>query len=87
MFNTEPPAGARAVPGGECQDRPGRRQEEGLGSPCVMDEGEAWVWGWTRTQGPSCACLLCSLVTQPPQACFFLCKVRTISTLQPSCFM
>ena len=57
MFNTEPPAGARAVPGGECRDRPGRRPEEGLGSRCVMAGGEAWV-GLNRDAEP----VLCLLV-------------------------
>lgn len=42
MFNTEPPAGARAVPGGEC--RSGQALEKGrgwLGAHCAVSIAEA----------------------------------------------
>lgn len=42
MFNTEPPAGARAVPGGECWDKPGRGVRAGW-APTVL-----WVKGRLR---------------------------------------
>lgn len=64
MFNTEPPAGARAVPGGECRDKPWRR-DGGLGSHCVAGQEEALVWVQTWVQShpvPTCCVPLGGLI-------------------------
>ena len=69
MFNTEPPAGARAVPGGECRDKPGRRGEGRLDSHRVVGKGEAWVCG----QSSACADLGASGRVSLSGPTFFLC--------------
>lgn len=85
MFNTEPPAGARAVPGGEC--RPREEATGGAGPPLCDGWRGGLGLGLNQDAEPSCACLLCHLVSQLPRACFFLCEAGVVSNIQPSCFM
>lgn len=59
MFNTEPPAGARAVPGGECQGKPWRRGEDGW-APTVQLVKERLGSG-VRPELKACSVLTCCM--------------------------